>query len=93
MSGGDFAHSLHTKNGKIFKIRQSNTTTKNNKGSVKNRAVSAVNLEIKHKKKELTNCKFLNLVGRGIKNNANLLSVFEQNAGVLSSMIYKQRFF
>ena len=30
---------------------------------------------------------------RGIKNNANSLSVFEQNAGVLSSMIYKQRFF
>ena len=32
-------------------------------------------------------------IGRGIKNNANSLSVFEQNAGILSSMIYKQRFF
>ena len=29
---------------------------------------------------------------RGIKNSANSLSVFEQNAGVLSSMIYKQSF-
>lgn len=40
-----FAHSLHTKNGKIFKNRQSKTRSQSNKGSVENRDVSAVNSE------------------------------------------------
>ena len=30
---------------------------------------------------------------RGIKNNANHISVLRQNSGILPSMIYKQRFF
>ena len=34
-----------------------------------------------------------NFFGRGIKNNANHISVLRQNSGILPSMIYKQRFF
>ncbi len=40
-----FAHRLHTKNGKIFKNRQSKTRSQSNKGSVENRDVPAVNPE------------------------------------------------